>query len=95
MYNTKYFNFYRTGAAIQHMVVEGFSERRGARPSSPDISRVAIVITDGRSQDNVTAPAKAARDLSVNTFSIGVTDHVLASELESIAGSPQRYTIFF
>lgn len=81
----------RTGAAIQHMVSEGFSERRGARPQSPDIARVAIVLTDGRSQDNVTAPAAAARKLSINTFAIGVTDHVLASELEAIAGSPSRW----
>ena len=81
----------RTGAAIQHMVMEGFAERRGARPISDDVSRVAIVITDGRSQDNVTEPAKAARNLKINTFSIGVTDHVLASELETIAGSPHRW----
>ncbi|KAI6201465.1 hypothetical protein M3Y96_00844600 [Aphelenchoides besseyi] len=81
----------RTGAAIQHMVLEGFSERRGARPVSSNVSRVAIVITDGRSQDNVTEPSKAARQLSVNMFAIGVTDHVLSSELESIAGSPHRW----
>lgn len=88
------------------MVLEGFSERRGARPVSNDVSRVAIVITDGkffgiaivnvfyslgRSQDNVTEPAKAARQLKVNMFAIGVTDHVLASELESIAGSSNRW----
>lgn len=83
--------FFRTGAAIQHMVHEGFSERRGARPVSANISRVAIVITDGRSQDNVTEPAKVARNVNVNMFAIGVTDHVLASELESIAGSSNRY----
>uniref|UniRef100_A0AC34QH72 Uncharacterized protein n=1 Tax=Panagrolaimus sp. JU765 TaxID=591449 RepID=A0AC34QH72_9BILA len=81
----------RTGAAIQHMVMEGFAERRGARPISDDVSRVAIVITDGRSQDNVTDPAKSARNLKINTFAIGVTDHVLASELETIAGSPHRW----
>lgn len=81
----------RTGAAIQHMVQEGFSERRGARPQQSDIARVAIILTDGRSQDNVTGPADSARKLSINTFAIGVTDHVLASELESIAGSPNRW----
>ncbi|VDN55231.1 unnamed protein product [Dracunculus medinensis] len=81
----------RTGAAIQHMVMEGFSQRRGARIKSDNVTRVAIVITDGRSQDNVTEPAMAARNLSVNMFAIGVTDHVLASELESISGSPARW----
>lgn len=82
---------FRTGAAIQHMVMEGFSQRRGARIKSDNVTRVAIVITDGRSQDNVTEPAMAARNLSVNMFAIGVTDHVLASELESISGSPARW----
>lgn len=68
------------------MVQEGFAQRRGARPPSNDVSRVAIVITDGRSQDNVTEPAQMARGQQINTFAIGVTDHVLAAELESIAG---------
>lgn len=72
------------------MVQEGFSSRRGARPISNDVSRVAIVITDGRSQDNVTEPAKMARSQRISIFAIGVTDHVLASELETIAGSPRR-----
>lgn len=29
--------------------------------------------------------------LQINTFAIGVTDHVLASELETIAGSSQHW----
>lgn len=33
--------------------------------------RVAIILTDGRSQDNVTGPAEAARKLKINTFAIG------------------------
>ncbi|KAL3093349.1 hypothetical protein niasHS_005863 [Heterodera schachtii] len=81
----------RTGAAIQHMVTEGFSERRGVRPISEGANRVAVVITDGRSQDNVTQPAIAARNHQVNTFAIGVTDHVSSNELENIAGSPNRW----
>ncbi|KAJ1374160.1 Transmembrane matrix receptor MUP-4 [Parelaphostrongylus tenuis] len=44
----------RTGAAIEHVANEAFSERRGARPLSDRVARVAIVITDGRSQDSVT-----------------------------------------
>uniref|UniRef100_A0A913I4D2 EGF-like domain-containing protein n=1 Tax=Strongyloides stercoralis TaxID=6248 RepID=A0A913I4D2_STRER len=81
----------RTGAAIQHMVNEGFSISKGARPLSSDISRVAIIMTDGRSQDNVTNPSITARYNNIKTFSIGVTDHVLPSELESIAGSQKNW----
>lgn len=73
------------------MVVEGFSERRGARTKSDDVARVAIVITDGRSQDNVTVPAEAARKAHVSIFAVGVTDHVLPSELETISGSASRW----
>ncbi|KAI6194473.1 hypothetical protein M3Y96_01128600 [Aphelenchoides besseyi] len=81
----------RTGAAIKHMTVEGFSERRGARPVSSDVSRVAIVITDGRSQDNVSQSSFDARHFSqINLFAVGVTDHVLPSELETIAGVANR-----
>ncbi|KIH52329.1 EGF-like domain protein, partial [Ancylostoma duodenale] len=40
----------RTGAAIEHVATEAFSERRGARPLSQRVARVCIVITDGRSQ---------------------------------------------
>ncbi|EFO13023.1 hypothetical protein LOAG_15508, partial [Loa loa] len=65
----------RTGAAIQHMVMEGFSERRGARKQGDDVARVSIVITDGRSQDNVTEAAISARKSHINMFSVGVTDH--------------------
>ncbi|VDM42590.1 unnamed protein product [Toxocara canis] len=81
----------RTGAAIEHVTNEAFSERRGARPVSDKVSRVAIVITDGRSQDNVSLPADQARRQHVQLFAVGVTNHVLDSELETIAGAKDRY----
>lgn len=76
----------RTGAAIEHVVNEAFSERRGARPLSSQVARVAIVITDGRSQDNVTMPVDDARRKEIQLFAVGVTNHVLDSELQCIAG---------
>uniref|UniRef100_A0A1I8BC42 Transmembrane matrix receptor MUP-4 n=1 Tax=Meloidogyne hapla TaxID=6305 RepID=A0A1I8BC42_MELHA len=79
----------RTGAAIEHMVNEGFSDRRGVRPISEGANRVAVIITDGR--NNVTQPAKTARSYQINVFAIGVTDHVSPTELELIAGSPNRW----
>uniref|UniRef100_A0A915AKQ6 Transmembrane cell adhesion receptor mua-3 n=1 Tax=Parascaris univalens TaxID=6257 RepID=A0A915AKQ6_PARUN len=81
----------RTGAAIEHVRNEAFNERRGARPLSDKISRVAIVITDGRSQDNVSLPAQQARQQNIQLFAVGVTNHVLDSELETIAGAKDRY----
>lgn len=82
----------RTGSALEHMTTEGFSARRGARPlGEDDVSRVAIVITDGRSQDNVSLSAEKARRQGIQIFAVGVTDHVLKSELEAISGSRERY----
>uniref|UniRef100_A0A915K1N4 VWFA domain-containing protein n=1 Tax=Romanomermis culicivorax TaxID=13658 RepID=A0A915K1N4_ROMCU len=72
------------------MVDTAFTEKRGARPMSSGVHRVAIVITDGRSQDNVTEPALDARRSNVLIFAVGVTDHVLESELIQIAGSRER-----
>ncbi|PIO54831.1 hypothetical protein TELCIR_23795, partial [Teladorsagia circumcincta] len=80
----------RTGAAIEHVATEAFSERRGARPLSQRVTRVAIVITDGRSQDNVTVAANNARRQNIQLFAVGVTNHVLQAELEEITGSKDR-----
>ncbi|RCN51669.1 EGF-like domain protein [Ancylostoma caninum] len=80
----------RTGAAIEHVATEAFSERRGARPLSQRVARVCIVITDGRSQDNVTIPATNARRQNIQLFAVGVTNHVLQTELEEITGAKDR-----
>ncbi|KAM3722540.1 Transmembrane matrix receptor [Dirofilaria immitis] len=80
----------RTGAAIQHITNEAFSEHRGARPLGSGVPRIAIVITDGRSQDNVMIPVQNARMKQIQLFAVGVTNHALDSELEIISGSKKR-----
>ena len=80
----------QTGRAIKHMYEEGFSLARGARVQSSSVERIAIVITDGRSQDKVLAAANQARTNGIKIFAIGVTDHVYDKELEEIAGSSKR-----
>lgn len=79
-----------TGAGIKYMTEKGFLESQGARPGQDDVSRVAIVITDGDSQDEVTDAAKEARKNNITIFSIGVTDGVKMSELEKISGSSNQ-----
>ncbi|VDO61952.1 unnamed protein product [Onchocerca flexuosa] len=80
----------RTGAAIQHVTDEVFSERRGARPLGSGVPRIVVVITDGRSQDNVMVPVQIAKMKEIQLFAVGVTNHALDSELEMIAGSKKR-----
>ncbi|KHJ44769.1 EGF-like domain protein [Trichuris suis] len=80
----------KTGNAIHDMLEVGFSTKRGARPLGSGVHRVAVVITDGRSQDVVTFSAVEARRNAVLVFAIGVTDHVSEAELIEIAGAKER-----
>lgn len=77
----------RTGAAIEHVIDEAFTEYRGARPLGSGVPRILIVITDGRSQDDVTVAAHNARMKKIELFAVGITNHVLDSELQQISGT--------
>lgn len=48
-----------TGSALRHMFESSFSAKEGARPNIP---RVSIVFTDGRSQDDVSEWATKAKN---------------------------------
>lgn len=60
-----------TGLAIQFAMNVAFSEAEGAR-KSPGISKVAIIVTDGRPQDNVRDIALKAREAGIEIFATGV-----------------------
>lgn len=51
-----------TGAALRHMFQFSFSAKEGARPNVP---RVSIVFTDGRSQDDVSEWANKAKNSGI------------------------------
>uniref|UniRef100_A0A1I8F0U0 VWFA domain-containing protein n=1 Tax=Wuchereria bancrofti TaxID=6293 RepID=A0A1I8F0U0_WUCBA len=51
------------------------------------IPRIVIVITDGRSQDDVTRAVENAKMKQIKLFAIGVTEHALYDELELISVS--------
>jgi collagen type VI alpha len=72
------------------MIKDGFSEKQGARPLSSGVTRLAIVITDGESYDDVATAANAARKAGISMIGIGVGYDVDESQLLSIAGSPDR-----
>uniref|UniRef100_A0A0N4ZF68 Transmembrane matrix receptor MUP-4 n=1 Tax=Parastrongyloides trichosuri TaxID=131310 RepID=A0A0N4ZF68_PARTI len=89
IHNTQYLTgLTRTGQAIEHVVENVYNDKTGnARPLNTGVSRIVIVITDGRSQDNVTIPAHLAVNKNINMFAVGVTDHVLDKELLEIANN--------
>ncbi|XP_075305656.1 cartilage matrix protein isoform X1 [Odontesthes bonariensis] len=76
-----------TGLSIQFALNVAFSEGEGARAKSPDISKVAIIVTDGRPQDNVKDVAQRARDAGIEIFAIGV-GRVDMSTLKQMASDP-------
>ncbi|KAL6489035.1 hypothetical protein MHYP_G00027760 [Metynnis hypsauchen] len=73
------------GTALDYVSVY-FDPPDGGRPNAP---KFLIVITDGESQDEVSAPAKALRDKGVTIYSIGVRD-ADQSQLRNISGSPSN-----
>ncbi|XP_029104242.1 cartilage matrix protein isoform X1 [Scleropages formosus] len=76
-----------TGLAIQFALNVAFTEAEGARVRSPDISKVAIIVTDGRPQDNVRDVAARAREAGIELFAIGV-GRVDMNTLRQIASEP-------
>uniref|UniRef100_A0A8C5LJG8 Matrilin-1 n=1 Tax=Leptobrachium leishanense TaxID=445787 RepID=A0A8C5LJG8_9ANUR len=61
-----------TGLAIQYAINHAFTESEGARVRASDISKVAIVVTDGRPQDGVKDISARARESGLEIFAIGV-----------------------
>lgn len=82
-----------TGDAISYTTSNIFTERNGARPVARGIQRVAILLTDGRSQDYVLEPARAAAKAGIRMFAVGIGE-ALKVELEEIAAEPKNAHIF-
>lgn len=71
-------SFFPTGDAIDYLVKNTFTESAGSRVGFP---KVAIIITDGKSQDEVDIPARELRSIGVEVFSLGrlsLTSHFLS-----------------
>lgn len=82
-----------TGDAIGYITSSIFSERSGARPVARGVQRVAILLTDGRSQDYVLEPSKAAAKAGIRMFAVGVGE-ALKVELDEIAAEPKNAHVF-
>ncbi|XP_051945763.1 vitrin isoform X5 [Xyrauchen texanus] len=77
-----------TGAAITYTADQLFSK------SKPNKRKIMIVITDGRSYDDVRAPALAVHHKGVIAYSIGIA-WAAQDELEYIATDPDKEHSFF
>ncbi|XP_061545495.1 vitrin isoform X2 [Phycodurus eques] len=77
-----------TGAAITYAAEQLFSK------SKPNKRKIMIVITDGRSYDDVRAPALAVHSQGVIAYSVGIA-WAAQDELEYIATDPDKEHSFF
>ncbi|XP_071253151.1 matrilin-2-like isoform X3 [Salvelinus alpinus] len=80
-----------TGAALRHMFEYSFSAKEGARPDMP---RVSIVFTDGRSQDDVSKWATKAKDAGITIYALGV-GKAIEEELREIASEPDDKHLYY
>ncbi|KAG7469864.1 hypothetical protein MATL_G00133270 [Megalops atlanticus] len=82
----------QTGAALNFTRENVFTKNAGSRWDK-GVQQLAIVITDGKSQDEVGIAAAALRRLGVTIYAVGVkdADH---SELVQIASYPSRKHVF-
>ncbi|KAM6915755.1 uncharacterized protein FYW49_010580 [Xenentodon cancila] len=83
-----------TGLAIQTAVNKAFTEQSGARPRSRNISKVAIIVTDGRPQDQVEEVSAAARASGIEIYAVGV-DRADMRSLRLMASIPLDDHVFY
>lgn len=82
-----------TGDALRYITRHSFSPRAGGRPGNRAFKQVAILLTDGRSQDLVLEAAAAAHRAGIRIFAVGVGE-ALKEELEEIASEPKAAHVF-
>uniref|UniRef100_A0A665WAR5 Matrilin 3a n=1 Tax=Echeneis naucrates TaxID=173247 RepID=A0A665WAR5_ECHNA len=83
-----------TGLAIKTAVNEAFTEQSGARPRSRKISKVAIIVTDGRPQDQVEEVSATARAAGIEIYAVGV-DRADMRSLKLMASIPLDDHVFY
>lgn len=76
----------RTGQALNYARQKLFISQNGSRKDKA-VQQVAVVITDGESQDNVSTAAADLRRAGVTVYAVGVKD-ANKSELRQIASHP-------
>ncbi|XP_075993730.1 matrilin-3-like [Genypterus blacodes] len=83
-----------TGIAIKTAMEKAFTVESGARPSSRNIAKVAIIVTDGRPQDNVEEVSAAARSSGIEIYAVGVGRADMTS-LRLMASQPLDDHVFY
>ncbi|KAM7376532.1 hypothetical protein PAMP_006259 [Pampus punctatissimus] len=80
----------RTGNALEHVYQHVFTSDSGMRKNVP---KVLVVVTDGRSQDDVKKSAEKLQHSGYSVFVVGVAD-VDTTELRLIGSKPSERHVF-
>uniref|UniRef100_A0A667Z027 VWFA domain-containing protein n=1 Tax=Myripristis murdjan TaxID=586833 RepID=A0A667Z027_9TELE len=81
-----------TGAALRFARERVFIKEKGSRKSQ-GVQQVAVVITDGKSQDAVSQEAADLRRAGVTVYAVGIKD-ANKTELEQMASYPSKKHVF-
>ncbi|XP_034029371.1 collagen alpha-6(VI) chain [Thalassophryne amazonica] len=81
-----------TGLGLDFMLTEHFVEAAGSR-AGENVSQIAVVITDGKSQDNVESHAKELRKKGIVLYAIGIKD-ADEEQLREIANEPHSQHVY-
>ncbi|XP_073486432.1 collagen alpha-4(VI) chain-like isoform X2 [Aquarana catesbeiana] len=82
----------KTGESLQFMLDNHFTESAGGRALN-GVPQIAVVITDGQSQDNIREPSKKVKDADITLYAIGIKDALL-TELNDIASDPDEKHVY-
>ncbi|XP_037097950.1 matrilin-3-like isoform X10 [Syngnathus acus] len=83
-----------TGVAIKAAMEKAFIAEAGARIGSTNIAKVAIILTDGRPQDQVEEVSAAARASGIEIYAVGV-DRADLGSLRLMASQPLEDHVFY
>ncbi|XP_036927763.1 collagen alpha-1(XII) chain isoform X4 [Acanthopagrus latus] len=79
-----------TGLALNYLLQNNFKENVGMRPNS---RKIGVLITDGKSQDDVIVNSQNLRDQGIELYAIGVKN-ADENELRSIASDPDSIHMY-
>ncbi|XP_047015920.1 collagen alpha-1(XIV) chain isoform X3 [Ictalurus punctatus] len=79
-----------TGLALMYILENSFKPESGSRTNVP---KIGILITDGKSQDDVISPAQNLRNAGIELFAVGVKN-ADENELRMIASPPEETHVY-
>uniref|UniRef100_A0A3Q2DYK5 Collagen alpha-1(XII) chain n=1 Tax=Cyprinodon variegatus TaxID=28743 RepID=A0A3Q2DYK5_CYPVA len=79
-----------TGMALNYILQNNFKESVGMRPSA---RKIGVLVTDGKSQDDVIVHSQSLREQGIELYAIGVKN-ADENELRSIASDPDEIHMY-